>query len=108
MFKTLKHYAKKAANAVADCAGKAVTAVKDVAVKASIGIALTVGGGAALAPSATAADVTLPSTGVDVGGYVSALVTQLGGVLGVAIGAGFALFAIWMGVRYVKAAIKGR
>ena len=58
--------------------------------------------------AASAADVTLPSTGVDVGGYVGALVTQLGGVLGIAIGAGFALFAIWMGVRYVKAAIKGR
>lgn len=58
--------------------------------------------------SVSAADVTLPSTGVDVGGYVSALVTNLGGVLGIAIGAGFALFAIWMGVRYVKAAIKGR
>jgi hypothetical protein len=63
---------------------------------------------AAAIGGASAADVTLPSTGVDVGGYVSALVTNLGGVLGIAIGAGFALFAIWMGVRYVKAAIKGR
>jgi hypothetical protein len=56
---------------------------------------------------ASATEVTLPSTGVDVGSYVTALVTSLGTVAGVAIGAGFAIFAIWMGFKYVKKAIRG-
>ncbi len=57
--------------------------------------------------SASAVDVTLPSTGVDTGSYVAALVTALGGVMGTAIAAGFAIFAIWMGYKYVRKAIKG-
>lgn len=61
----------------------------------------------AAAGQAMAVDATLPSTGVDVGGYTNALVTNLGGVIGTAIGAGFAIFAIWMGFKYVKRAIRG-
>ena len=57
--------------------------------------------------SASAVDVTLPPTGVDTGSYVAALVTALGGVMGTAIAAGFAIFAIWMGYKYVRKAIKG-
>ena len=55
----------------------------------------------------SAADVTLPATGINVGDYVAALVQNLGGVSGVAIAAGFAIFAIWMGFKYVRKAIKG-
>ena len=61
----------------------------------------------AVGPAAFAVDASLPATGVDVGSYANALVTNLGGVIGVAIGAGFAIFALWMGFRYVKAAIRG-
>ena len=54
----------------------------------------------AVGPAAFAVDASL-------GSYANALVTNLGGVIGVAIGAGFAIFALWMGFRYVKAAIRG-
>ena len=54
-----------------------------------------------------AADVALPATGVDVSAYVNALVQDLGSVTGIAIGAGFAIFALWMGFKYVRRAIKG-
>ena len=67
--------------------------------------AVTVSGGSIAAASAV--DVTLPATGVDTGSYVAALVTALGGVMGTAIAAGFAIFAIWMGYKYVRKAIKG-
>ncbi len=63
---------------------------------------------AVAAASAFSAELTLPSTGVDTGGYTNALLQNLGGVIGQAIGAGFAIFAIWMGFRYVKSAIRGR
>ena len=62
---------------------------------------------AGLTTNVSAVDVTLPSTGVDTGSYVAALVTALGGVMGTAIAAGFAIFAIWMGYKYVRKAIKG-
>jgi hypothetical protein len=58
-------------------------------------------------PAVFADTVTLPTTGVDVGSYTSALVTNLGTVAGTAIAAGFAIFAIWMGFKYVKKAIRG-
>lgn len=48
------------------------------------------------------AQVTLPDTGVDVGGYITALITGLGAVVAIAVG-GFAAFMLiraglrWMG-----------
>lgn len=60
------------------------------------------------AGTASAAEtVSLPSTGVDVGSYVDLLVATLGTNAGKAITAGFALFALWMGFRYIKSAIRG-
>lgn len=58
-------------------------------------------------PLGFAADATLPATGVDVGAYANALVANLGGVIGVAIGAGFAIFALWMGFKFVKKGVRG-
>jgi len=52
--------------------------------------------------------VALPDTGVDLSGYVASLTTTLGGQLGLAIGAGFALFALWMGFKYIKSATRGK
>lgn len=72
-------------------------------VNMTLALALTLLVGANL----SAVDVTLPSTGVDTASYVAALVTALGGVMGTAIAAGFAIFAIWMGYKYVRKAIKG-
>lgn len=61
-----------------------------------------------VASIASAADpVVLPDTGVDTSGYAAALLTKLGGTISVAIGAGFAIFAIILGVKYIKRLVKG-
>ena len=58
--------------------------------------------GALVLSSAASAQVSLPATGVDVAGYITALITGLGAVVAVAVG-GFAAFMLiraglrWMG-----------
>jgi hypothetical protein len=52
--------------------------------------------------------VTLPDTGVDLVGYCGALLTALGLILAAAVGAAFGIWAIIIGVRYIKRLLGGR
>jgi|GEM_PF-6113182 len=50
--------------------------------------------------------VTLPTTGIVISEYVTELVTGLGTVAGVAIGASFAFFILRRGVAWVKGFVR--
>jgi opacity protein-like surface antigen len=58
----------------------------------------------AVASVASAADVTIPSTGIDMGGYISASILTLGGIVAVAIGGYFAFWAIKKGLSWANKA----
>ena len=60
----------------------------------------------AMGSVASAVEGDLPTTGVNVGAYVTSLLTNLGTVIGLAIGAGFAIFALMLGVRFVKKLVR--
>jgi hypothetical protein len=53
-------------------------------------------------PAIVQAQVTLPSTGIDVEDYVTALVTALGAAVAAAIGAWFAFLALRKGLAWVR------
>lgn len=53
-------------------------------------------------PALVQAQVTLPSTGIDVEDYVTALVSALGSAVGAAIGAMFAFLALRKGLKWVR------
>lgn len=92
-----------AAKSAAGFVGRAAQAVGNKVATIAVAAIVSV----VCAGQASAVDATLPATGVDVGSYSNALVTNLGTVIGTAIGAGFAIFALWMGFKYVKTAIRG-
>jgi hypothetical protein len=52
--------------------------------------------------AAHAEQVTLPDTGIDVPGHITAAVTGLGAVLAVAIGAWFAFLIVKKGLNYAR------
>lgn len=49
---------------------------------------------------------TLPDTGVDVGSYVTVLVTSLGAIIATVIGATFAIFVIRRAISWVKGYVR--
>jgi uncharacterized membrane protein YhaH (DUF805 family) len=61
---------------------------------------------AIMAVPAMAATPTLPDTGVDVASYVNVLVTALGAIIGVVIGATFSIFVIRRGISWVKGGVR--
>lgn len=56
----------------------------------------------AAVPALVQAQVTLPSTGIDVEDYVAALVSAMGGAVGASIGAIFAFMALRKGIAWVR------
>jgi len=56
----------------------------------------------AVVPALVQAQVTLPSTGIDVEDYVAALVTAMGVVVAACIGGMFAFLALRKGIRWAK------
>lgn len=60
----------------------------------------------ALVSTTAQAQVTLPSTGIVLGDYVTELVTGIGAIAGVAIGASFAFFILRRGVSWVKGFVR--
>jgi hypothetical protein len=54
---------------------------------------------------ALSADVTIPTTGIDVAGYVTAAITALGGVVAVVIGGFFAWLIIKKAVGWAGRAL---
>ena len=67
-------------------------------------VALAIVAVAAVVGSASLAQaqITLPSTGVDVAGHVTALITDLGAVVLVAVGGYAAFLLIRMGLRWMR------
>ncbi len=55
----------------------------------------------------SAAEGDLPDLGVDISPYATSLGTKLADVIGAAIAIGFAIYALLLGVRYVKRLVKG-
>jgi hypothetical protein len=72
-----------------------------------LGVAALFVVGASSGFSATA-PAALPDPGVDLSGYVNLLTTNLGTVLSYAIGGGFAIFALLLGVHYIKSLMGGK
>lgn len=58
----------------------------------------------AISVAAHAASVDIPSTGVDMQGFISASILTLGGIVAVAIGGFFAFWAIRKGIQWASKA----
>lgn len=58
--------------------------------------------------STASAEVTLPATGVDIGEYITAGITALGGVVAVAIGGYIAFLLVGRGLAWAKTAFRGK
>ena len=74
----------------------------------SVGRSLAIAAGVAAAtvftsiPTYATDPVTLPSTGVDVGGYATAAITSLGAVVAVCVGGVVAFMLVRAGIRWVR------
>lgn len=55
--------------------------------------------------SAFAADVTIPTTGLDIGAYITAGITAMAAVAAVAVGGYFAFLIIRKGIRWAGKAM---
>lgn len=96
--------AKKCWNRCKEACGKArrvmVTGVKTAAA--------TVGGWFGLESVANATDpVTLPTTGVDLPGHITAAITAMGSVVVVVVGGFFAFMIIRKGLQWARGALRG-
>lgn len=52
------------------------------------------------------AEVTIPDAGVNVGDYITAAITALGGVVAVAVGGYFAFLGIRAAIRWARTALR--
>lgn len=69
----------------------------------SAALAVLVAGLLGLAASkAHASGVTIPDSGADVDGYISAAITSLGAVVAVAVGGFFAFLIVKLGLRWAR------
>lgn len=62
----------------------------------------------ALSPVALMAQTagTIPDAGVDVSGYITAAITALGGIVGVAVGGYFAFLGIRAAIKWARTALR--
>lgn len=83
---------------------KAANKAKELYSKASFKV-MAVAGAVLIGASASAQEsgtVTLPTTGVDVAGYASAGITQLGTIVAVCIGGVVAFMIVKWGIKWVR------
>jgi len=66
-------------------------------------LALLVAGG--IVSTASATDITLPDTGIDIGAYITAAITALAAPVGVAIGGWFAWLLIRKAIKWARKAL---
>jgi len=58
-----------------------------------------------LASAASAADVVIPTTGLDIGGFITAGIAAMAAVAAVAVGGYFAFLIIKKGIRWASKAM---
>lgn len=83
---------KKAASVAKGIVSSAVT-------KVTLAVGAVMVGASAFAEGEA---VTLPSTGVDIAGYATALITGLGAIVAICVGGTFAFMLISWGVKKVR------
>lgn len=60
---------------------------------------------AAVSATAPAAEVVIPNTGLDIGGYITAGITAVAAVVAIAVGGYFAFLVIKKGIRWAGKAL---